>query len=234
MRYTQTLTKGRLIKRYKRFLADVELDTGEQVTAHTANPGSMLGLIDPGNVVYLSYHDKPSRKLKYSWELVKVGRTLVGINTSLPNDLVEEGIRKGTIAELQGYGSLRREVRYGARKSRIDVLLEEHATKARCWVEVKNVTLVQERAALFPDSVTERGRKHLLEMTDQVKKGDRAALVFVVQRKDCDTVGPADAIDPKYGATLREAIAAGVEVYAYRAKVGTRNVELIERMPLAL
>jgi sugar fermentation stimulation protein A len=234
MRYGQKLTKGRLIKRYKRFLADVELDSGEQVTAHTGNPGSMTGLIDPGNVVYLSYHDKPSRKLKYSWELVKVGRTLVGINTSLPNDLVEEGIRTGTITELQGYESIRREVRYGNRKSRIDLLLDEHATTPRCWVEVKNVTLVLERVALFPDSVTERGRKHLFELIDQVNAGDRAALVFVVQRKDCDSVGPADAIDPAYGETLREAITAGVEVYAYRAKVGTRKVELIEPMPLAL
>jgi sugar fermentation stimulation protein A len=232
MRFQQKLIKGRLIKRYKRFLADVELDSGETITAHTANTGAMTGLTAPGSTVYLTFHDKPSRKLKYSWELVKVGRTLCGINTAFPNDLVEEGVHKGTIAELQGYASLRREVRYGKRKSRIDLLLEEHPSAPRAWVEVKNVTLIDGRVARFPDAVTTRGRKHLLELIDMVAAGDRGVLVFVVQRSDCETVGPADAVDPAYGQTLREAMAAGVEVLAYQAKVTTREVKLVRALPV--
>jgi sugar fermentation stimulation protein A len=232
MKYDQTLIKGRLIKRYKRFLADVELESGEVITAHTANTGAMTGLTAPGSLVYLSFHDKPSRKLKYSWELIKVGRTLCGINTALPNALVEEGVTNGTIAELSGYGSLRREVRYGERKSRIDVLLEDHPTAPRAWVEVKNVTLMDGKLARFPDAVTTRGRKHLLELRDRVAAGDRGVLVFVVQRSDANAVGVADAIDPAYGETLREAMGAGVEVLAYQAKVTSREVKLVRALPV--
>ncbi len=232
MRYGQTLIKGRLLRRYKRFLADVELDTGGQITAHTANPGRMTGLTKPGSQVFLTYHDSPKRKLKYSWELVRVGRSLVGINPHLANSLVAEGIERGVVVELDGYAELRREVAYGTRGSRADMRLDGHASRPPATVEVKNATLIEGELALFPDAPTERGRKHLRELMDVVRAGERAALVFVVQRRGCAAVAPADAIDPEYGELLREATRVGVEVLAYRAKVGTREVKLIERMPV--
>ena len=232
MRYGQTLIKGRLLRRYKRFLADVELDSGGQITAHTANPGRMTGLTEPGSQVFLTYHDSPRRKLNYSWELVRVGRHLVGINPHLANTLVAEGIERGVVAELDGYAELRREVAYGQRGSRADMRLDGHPTHPPATVEVKNVTLIEGELALFPDAPTERGRKHLRELMDVVRAGERGVLVFVVQRKDCDAVAPADAVDPEYAELLREAAQVGVEVLAYRAKVGTREVKLVERMPV--
>jgi sugar fermentation stimulation protein A len=232
MKFSRPLISGKLIQRYKRFLADVQLDSGEVVTAHTANSGSMMGLTSPGNQVFLSYEDKATRKLHYSWEIVRSGSTLVGVNTSLPNKLVEEGIPLGVIKELRGYGEIRREVPYG-KNSRIDLLLSKGG-KAKCFVEVKNVTLVEEGKALFPDAVSERGQKHLLELAEVVKQGHRAVLFYVLQRNDSKVVAPADHIDEEYGKILRMVAKNGVEVLAYQAQVTPEEIALTEKVEVEL
>ena len=201
------LIPGRLIKRYKRFLADIELEDGSVVTAHCPNSGSMKGCNLPGVPVMLSLSPNLNRKLAHTWELVQVDGYWVGLNTMLPNRLAEEAILEGTISELQGYQRLRREVPYGSERSRIDLLLEDE--QRRCFVEVKNVTLVEVGLALFPDAVTERGQKHLRELMEVVRNGDRGVILFTVQRGDGVAVAPADAIDPVYGRLLREAVAHG-------------------------
>lgn len=226
------LIPGKLIKRYKRFLANIELEDGSMVTAHCPNSGSMRGCNRPGSPVMLSRSDNPTRKLAYTWELVQVDGHWVGLNTMLPNRLVEEAILNGTITELQGYARLRREVAYGSERSRIDLLLE--GEQGRCYVEVKNVTLVEDERALFPDAVTERGQKHLRELIEVVRKGDRGVLLFTVQRGDGRAVAPADAIDPAYGRLLRKAVANGVEALAYRAMVQPEEIRLTERLPVLL
>lgn len=228
MNFNNKLISGTLQKRYKRFLADILLETGELVTAHTPNSGSMKGLTAPGNPVYVSHHPDPKRKLKYTWEIVKVGRVWVGVNTHLPNHLVEEGIVQGVISELQGYEEIQREKKYG-QNSRIDLLLKrptKNGESEHCYVEVKNVTLVENDIALFPDAVTERGRKHLVELVEMVKQGHRAVMCFVLQRSDGKHVTPADAIDPEYGQTLRWAAQQGVEMLAYRARVKKEAIKL--------
>ena len=225
------LYAGTLICRYKRFLADVQLADGTIVTAHCPNSGSMKGCNAPGSPVYLSRSDNPARKLAYTWELVYSDGFWAGINTGLPNRLTREGIENGTVAELQGYDRIRPEVPYGTR-SRIDLLLE--GTTGRCYVEVKNVTLVDGERALFPDAVTERGQKHLRELMEVVRQGDRGVIFFVVQRGDGNAVAPADAIDPEYGRLLRQAVASGVEALAYRALVTPEEIRLVERLPVSL
>ncbi len=226
------LIPGKLIKRYKRFLADIELEDGSMVTAHCPNSGSMRGCNRPGSPVMLSRSDNPTRKLAYTWELVQVDGHWVGLNTMLPNRLVEEAILNGTITELQGYARLRREVAYGSERSRIDLLLD--GGLGRCYVEVKNVTLVEDDRALFPDAVTERGQKHLRELQEVVQSGHRGVLLFTVQRGDGRAVAPADAIDPAYGRLLRKAVANGVEALAYRAMVQPEEIRLTERLPVLL
>ncbi len=231
MRFSTPLLEGRLIKRYKRFLVDVRLASGELVTAHTANPGRMIGLTEPGSRVWLSFHDNPKRKLAYSWRLVKVGRYLVGVDPIIANTLVAEAIRRGVISELTGYDSIRREVALGA--SRIDLLLERPGE--RCYVEIKSATLKMPGAlGMFPDAVSARGRKHLLELAGAVDDGHRAVLCFVVQRGDVEAVAPADHIDPDYGATLRAVSACGVEVIAYRGRIRRHGIVLRERLPVRL
>ena len=226
------LIPGRLIKRYKRFLADVELEDGSVVTAHCPNSGSMLGCNLPGSPVLLSLSPNPNRKLAHTWELLQVNSFWVGLNTMLPNRLAEEAILDGTVAELQGYPNLRREVAYGSERSRIDILLE--GDKGRCYVEVKNVTLVEDGMALFPDAVTARGQKHLRELMEMVRNGHRGVLLFTVQRGDGNAVAPADRIDPSYGRLLREAVANGVEALAYRAEVQPEQIRLTERLAVVL
>lgn len=226
------LVPGRLIKRYKRFMADIRLDDGSVVTAHCPNSGSMLGCNMPGSRVMLSRSESPTRKLPYTWELVQVENFWVGINTMLPNRLVEEGILDGTITELQGYQTLRREVRYGSENSRIDLLLERG--DERCYIEVKNVTLVEGGLALFPDAVTVRGQKHLRELMEVLQKGQRGVILFTVQRGDGVAVAPADRIDPEYGRLLRKAVDCGVEALAYRATVQPDQIRLTEPLGLLL
>jgi len=223
------LIEGRLIRRYKRFLADVELEDGTVVIAHCANSGSMKGCATPGSRVYLSRSANKGRKLAFTWELVEADGFWAGINTGLPNRLTREAIENGTAAELQGYGSIRPEVAYGEH-SRIDLLLE--GAQGRCFVEVKNVTLVEGGRALFPDAVTTRGQKHLRELMRVVREGDRGVIFFTVQRGDGAAVSPADAIDPEYGRLLRLALDSGVEALAYRALVTPQEIRLTERLPV--
>ena len=232
MRFNQALVQGTLIKRYKRFLADVELYDGSIVTAHTPNTGSMLGCCEPGSPVWLSNSGTPKRKYALSWELVEaVPGVMVGINTGLPNKLIGEAIQNGTIQELQGYDIIREEVRYGAENSRIDLLLER-GKKPDCYVEIKNVTLAREGIGYFPDAVSERGSKHLRELAQVVTEGKRAVICFCVQRKDVYEVRPADSIDKKYGVTLRRAIDAGVEAVAWRAHVSTDEIRIDTELPV--
>lgn len=234
MKFHPPLIGGRLIRRYKRFLADVILDSGEAVTAHCPNTGSMLGCQDPGSRVWLSRSDNPRRKYCYTWELVETAEgTKVGIHTGRTNALVEEAIRSGAVRELPGYGEIRREVRYGQERSRVDLLLSGDPERSACYVEIKNVTAaVDSGVALFPDAVSARGSKHLRELMAMAAQGDRAVIFFCVQRGDVREVRPADAIDPEYGATLRQALACGVEALAYRARVGPRGIELTTPVPV--
>ncbi|TNE36822.1 MAG: DNA/RNA nuclease SfsA, partial [Alphaproteobacteria bacterium] len=211
MEWPSPLRRGVMLKRYKRFLADVELPDGEMVTAHCANPGAMTGLKDPGLPAFLSTSDNPKRKLKFSLEAVEVGGKLVGINTAHPNRIVEEAITGDKVPELKGYERLRREVRYGE-NSRIDVLLED-PKKGLAYVEVKNVHLMREHGlAEFPDSVTARGAKHLVELANMVGQGHRAVMFYLVQRMDCDRLSIAGDIDKTYAEALEMAMKSGVEV----------------------
>lgn len=232
MRFPSPLLRGRLVRRYQRFFADVTLENGETITAHTPNTGALLTCKEPGSRAYVSRAANPHRKLHYTWELVQSGRALVGVNTALSNSLVEEAIRKGVIAELAGYQEIRREVAYG-KNSRVDLVLES-ARRPPCYVEVKNVTLARFGIAAFPDAVSERAAKHMAELAAQVRRGDRAAVVFTVQRADCDVMTAADDIDPVYGAALRKAADAGVEVLAYQAKVSPRGIVLAKKLPVRL
>ncbi|MDA0839390.1 MAG: DNA/RNA nuclease SfsA [Planctomycetota bacterium] len=231
MRFLSPLIPGRLIKRYKRFLADIELENGEVITAHCANPGSMLGCNRSGSKVLLSKSDNPKRKLQYSWELVKVGRSWVCVNTALPNRIVREAIEEGKVSELKGYDTLKPEVKYGE-NSRVDLLLT--FGDQLCYVEVKNVTLADGNVAQFPDSVTTRGAKHLRELARMVEQGHRAVMFFLVNRGDCDCAEPAGHIDPVYAETLAEAAEGGVEILAYRARVGKAGISVKDRIPFCL
>lgn len=220
MKFPEPLVEGRLIRRYKRFLADVQLMDGSEVTAHCPNTGSMLGCKPDGARVWLSQSDNPKRKLKYTWELVETAPgEFACINTARPNSQAREAIEAGRVRELAGYSQCRAEVRYGEEKSRIDLLLSGHDSAPDAWVEVKNVTLAENGNGYFPDAVTTRGQKHLRELMGQVANGDRAVLFFLVNHTGINTVRPADHIDPAYGNLLREACAAGVEVLAYRASL---------------
>lgn len=233
MKFSAPLVSGRLVKRYKRFLADVLLDDGGAITAHCANPGSMLGLKEPGSRVWLSESDNPKRKLKYSWEVIEADGALVGINTAHPNKLVEEALEAGRIEGLTGYGSLRREVKYG-KNSRIDILLES-GEGALTYVEVKNVHLMRRQGlAEFPDSVTARGAKHLAELADMVAEGHRAAMVFLVQRPDCDRISLAGDIDPAYAAAFETARAAGVEAYAIGCDVRLDGIDAVKPVTIEI
>lgn len=231
MKFPDPLISGRLARRYKRFLADVELEGGETVTAHCPNPGSMMGLAEPGMTVWLSRARNPKRKLKYSWELVAADDTLVGINTGHPNGLVAEAIAAGAMPELAGFERLRQEVRYG-KNSRIDILLENDGAPP-CYVEVKNVHLRRSPGlAEFPDSVTARGAKHLVELGDMVENGARAAMVYLVQRNDCETFKIAADIDPNYDKALGLALERGVEALCYACEVAPEGIEVVRALPV--
>ena len=232
MLFAEELFGGSLIRRYKRFLADIKLDSGEQITAHCANSGSMMGCDAPGSAVLLSKSTNLKRKLPYTWELVRVGSTWVGINTMRPNHIVEEGIRQGRVPELNSYDKVRREVRYGT-NSRIDLLLSTDGAPESCYVEVKNVTLAEGDLALFPDAVTARGTKHLGELTDMVAQGHRAVMFYLVNRQDCASMALAEIIDPVYAEALSLAAANGVEVLAYRALLDESGIELDSPLPVS-
>lgn len=235
MIFPEPLIRGTLVRRYKRFMADVVLDGGETVVAHCANSGSMLSLLDPGAEVWLSHAANPARKLRYTWEMIRVGQGLVGINTAHPNALVAEAVAGGLMVELAGYESIRREVKYGV-DSRIDLLLEGGG-RPRCYVEVKNVTLKRGAgpafAAEFPDAVTARGTKHLRELAAMVDAGHRAAMVYLVQREDCDRLSIAGDIDPGYEQALKVAMAKGVETLCYSCTLGVGSITVDRRLPIS-
>jgi sugar fermentation stimulation protein A len=230
MEFPQPLIPARLVRRYKRFLADVELADGTITTVHCPNPGSMLGLAAPGSEIWLSRAAKSGRSLPYTWELIRVDSGLVGINTGHPNRLAAEAIRQGAIAELRGYPQMRREVNYG-RNSRIDLLLARDG-RPPCYVEVKNVHLKRTHLAEFPDCVTTRGAKHLAELTAMVAGGHRAVMFYLVQRADCAGFTIAGDIDPGYAAALKRAMAAGVEAICYACIVGTTAIEVAQPLPV--
>lgn len=225
------LIEGRLIRRYKRFLADVDIGGPEPVTAHCANPGAMTGLADPGLRVFLSRSSNPKRKLPLSLELVEADGVLVGINTSLPNRLAMEAIRAGAIPELDGYDTIKPEVRYG-RNSRIDILLTGDG-RPDTYVEIKNVHLLRKAGlAEFPDSVTARGAKHLGELAEVAQNGGRAVMLYVIQRPDADRFALAADIDPTYAAAFEAARAAGVEALAYRCAISQAEIVIRDPVPI--
>jgi sugar fermentation stimulation protein A len=230
-----TLVRGRLIRRYKRFLADVVLDCGDEVTAACPNTGAMLGLADPGSVIWLSESASPTRKYRHTWEMVELANgaapALVGINPMRPNHIVAEAIAAGLMPQLAGYDRVRREVKYGE-KSRIDLLLEGDG-RPPCYVEVKNVHLSRTPGlAEFPDCVTVRGARHLAELAAMVAAGARAAMVYLVQRGDAKAFALARDIDPKYAAAYHAARAAGVGAYAYGCSLTPETISVDGTVPI--
>ena len=227
----QPLFEGILIRRYKRFLADVRLADSSEVTAHCPNSGSMKTCSEAGRPVLLSKSDNPKRKYPHTWELIKMGRTWVGVNTLVPNKIVYEAIRNEIITELQGYSTIMREKPYGGH-SRFDIYLENDS--GYCYVEIKNVTYVKNGIAYFPDAVTTRGTKHLNELMQVVQEGGRAAMVYVVQRGDCSILQPAWHIDRVYAQTLNKAVDHGVEVMVFQAAITEKIIELASPLPYIL
>jgi sugar fermentation stimulation protein A len=235
MRFATPLIPATLVRRYKRFLADVILPSGEEITAHVANPGAMTGLATPGTQVWLSKSDDPKRKLPYAWELAEVdfggGSEFVGVNTAYPNRLVHEALIADRIPECAGYPSLRREVRYGE-NSRVDFLLEG-VDRPVCYLEVKNVHLMRAPSlAEFPNSVTARGARHMQELAAMAGAGARAAVLFLIQIGSATRFAPAADIDPAYAASLEAARARGVEALAYTCAVTTEGIVVDRRVPI--
>ena len=230
MDFARPLIRGRLVRRYKRFLADVELEDGHTVTAHCANPGAMLGLNMAGLTVWVEPNDDPKRKLKFTWRLVDLPEGKAGIDTGVPNRVVAEALRAGLVPELSAWDTVRPEQRYGT-NSRVDFLLQANGLPD-AYVEVKNVHLRREgRLAEFPDSVTARGAKHLGDLADVVRQGHRGVMLFCVQRDDCDAFDLARDIDPGYAAAFDDALAAGVEVLVWRCRLTTQSIELDQAIP---
>jgi len=237
MQFPVPLVRGVLVRRYKRFLADVTLESGETIIAHCANPGSMIGLQTPGSEVWLSPNRNPKAKLDWRWELIRVDDRLVGVSTAHPNAIVAAAIEAGEIPELAGYEAQRREVPYGV-NSRIDILLENDG-RPPCYVEIKNVNLRRPEgphpgAAEFPDSVTKRGAKHLRELSEMAASGCRAIMLYLVQRDDCDHFRIAADIDPDYAEGLASARASGVEAFCYDCRITLEGIEVRRPLPLAL
>ena len=229
MQLPKTLYCGTLIKRYKRFLADICLERGEKITAHCPNPGRMTGLSNPGSRVWVSCSPNPNRKLPFTLELIEADGGLVGVNTHHPNKIVREAIEAHKIAQLKGYDSLRTEVKY-AERSRVDILLEDEKI-GRCWVEVKNVHLRRDSresngTAEFPDSVTVRGSKHIEDLVDQIKIGDKSVLIFLIQRMDCKDFKIARDIDPVYYETLLRGMENGLEVLCFDTNITLSSISL--------
>ena len=232
--FPTTLLEGRLIKRYKRFLSDIELLNGDVITAHCPNTGSMKRCQQDGAKVWVSESNNPKRKLAYTWELVEIDEQhLACINTGYPNKLVGEAIKNGAVSELAGYAEQKAEVKYGE-KSRIDWLLTADDGR-KCYVEVKNVTLLEENGlGYFPDAVTDRGRKHLYELAKMVEEGHRAVMFFCVSHTGIDSVTPAAHIDPKYAQAFVEVIERGVEVIAYQVAIDEKSMQVSHSVPVVM
>ncbi|GIU47521.1 sugar fermentation stimulation protein [Shewanella sairae] len=234
MEFSPAFESGILIKRYKRFLTDISLDSGEEVTIHCPNTGSMKNCLFVGEKVWFSVSDNPKRKYSRTWELaLSADGHMIGINTGRANALAEEAINNGVIAELQGYQSLRREVKYGSENSRIDILLEDK-DKPRCYIEVKSCTLLDEGQGYFPDAVTTRGQKHLRELMEMIEQGQRGVLLFVVQHSGIKSVKAAAHIDADYAKLLVEAHHKGVEIIAYSAELSPLGASLVKSCPVEL
>ena len=239
MQFPSPLLPGILIKRYKRFLADIRLETGEEITAHCANSGSMLGLKDEGSPVYVTkVPEDAKRKLRYDWHIIEdihskntLQNEWVGINTSWPNHLVEEALVNKHIPELTAYLNFKREVKYGLQNSRIDFYLSG-GKLSPCYLEIKNVTLKVGDAAQFPDAVTARGKKHLEELIHVVEQGFRAVVLYVVQRQDCTHFKAAAHIDPAYAATAQQAKEKGVEFLCYNCDITKEGIAINRPLPL--
>jgi len=231
MDFPDPLLRGTLVKRYKRFMADVVLESGDTVTAHCANTGAMLGVQNPGSEVWLSPARNPDRKLKFTWEMIRIGEGLVGINTAHPNKIVAEAIEAGKIPELSGYEDLRREVKYGT-NSRIDILLSEDG-KPDCYVEIKNVHLMRDTGvAEFPDSVSTRAAKHQGELANMVEQGARSVTVYLCQREDCDSFRLAADIDPDYARAVKDAKQRGVEAICYACALTPEAISVSHRLEM--
>ncbi|MGM0620376.1 MAG: DNA/RNA nuclease SfsA [Bacteroidota bacterium] len=230
MIFQNKLIHGTLIRRYKRFLADVKLDDGSEVIAHCTNSGSMKSCLENGAEVYLSPVNDPKRKTKFTWEMIKINGDWVGINTGNPNKLAFEAISAGDIPGLTGYTKVKREVKFN--DSRFDVFAQNDHEK--CFVEVKNVTLKEGKNALFPDAVTSRGLKHLKTLIDVKKQGMRAVMLYIVQRSDVKIFAPAREIDPDYSNMLKKAVDSGVEVIPMQAKVLPEKIELVRKLPFEI
>lgn len=234
MRFQTPLVPARLIRRYKRFLADCVLEDGREITAHCANPGSMMGMAEPGLKVWLEPNDDPKKKLKFGWRLIdRENGHFTGVDTAVPNRVIGAALCEGAIAELSAYSKVRPEVKYGD-KSRIDFLLSGDDLPD-AYVEVKSVTLCRQAGlAEFPDSVTTRGAKHLAELTQMVGAGHRAVMLYLVQRTDCDRVALASDIDPKYAQAFSQAAKAGVEVLCYDSIITPEAVTLGQPLPFCV
>jgi len=230
MHFTDKLIHGKLIKRYKRFLADVKLDNGEIVTAHCTNSGSMKSCLKDDAEVYLSPVNDPKRKTKFTWEMIMINKDWVGINTGNPNKLAFEAISNNEIEKLKGYTEVKREVKFG--DSRFDVMAKNE--NETCFIEVKNVTLKVGDYALFPDAVTTRGKKHLETLMKVKEEGMRAVMLYIIQRMDVNTFAPAKEIDPEYAKTLRKAFEKGVEIIPIQAKVTPENIKLVRELPFEI
>lgn len=233
MKFNAPLQSATLIKRYKRFLADITLPDGSTTTIHCANTGAMTGCAEPGNTVWYSTSDNPKRKYPNSWELsqTKDGHTIC-VNTAQANRLVVEAINKNVITELAGYSSLRTEVKYGSENSRIDVLLQDES-KPDCYIEVKSVTLLdqgKEGQGFFPDAVTTRGQKHLRELIEVAQNGERAILFFAILHSGIEKVSAAHHIDPDYFSLIQQAERAGVEILCYKAVLNPTELYLAHRI----
>ncbi|TVP14353.1 DNA/RNA nuclease SfsA [Shewanella sp. KCT] len=234
MIFTPPFEQGKLLRRYKRFLADVQLDDGTEITIHCPNTGSMRNCLFPGERVWFSTSDNPKRKYAHTWEQAASDEGhIIGINTGRANALAAEAIEAGVISELTGYDRLRREVKYGSENSRIDLLLESE-DKPACYIEVKSCTLLEQGQGYFPDAVTTRGQKHLRELMEMVKQGHRAVLLFVVQHTGITTVAAARHIDPEYAELLTQAHQAGVEILAYSSELSPSAAKLIKSCPVKL
>lgn len=222
------LMPGKLVKRYKRFLADIELETGEIITAHCPNTGPMTGNCTPGSLVQVSQSDNPKRKLAYTWEMIQVDSTWVGTNTAIPNRVIKLLLEQKLLPELaSSYSNVKAEVPYGKdKKSRVDFLLTGSETQLPVYLEVKSVTLSENKIALFPDTATTRGQKHLRELTALVSEA-KTIMLYFINRGDCDIFAPSDRCDPKYGELLREAVSQGVEILPCRFEISPQGISYL-------
>ncbi len=226
----EELIHGKLIKRYKRFLADIILDDGNEITAHVPNSGAMTSCIEENCEVWLTHHDNPKRKLKYTLELTKMGKELICTNTGVANKIAIEAIKNGVITELQGYDNLKPEQKYGNQNSRIDILLWNNDSDKKCFVEIKSVSLNLGSTLAFPDAKTTRGQKHLEELRDMVQEGHRAVMLYIIQRTDNLPFRIAYEIDKKYNEIFEEVIKQGVEVLVYQSSINHKEIKISKKV----